>query len=42
VLDGIRSRRFYLLTSANRAESILRRAREIVDGGPPEPPVPFV
>jgi NAD(P)-dependent dehydrogenase (short-subunit alcohol dehydrogenase family) len=42
VLDGIRSRRFYILTSANRAGSILRRAREIVDGGPPEPPVPFV
>jgi NAD(P)-dependent dehydrogenase (short-subunit alcohol dehydrogenase family) len=42
VADGIRSRRFYLLTSTNRAGSILRRAREIVDGGPPEPPVPFV
>jgi oligopeptidase B len=41
MLGGIRSRRFSLLTSTNRAESILRRPREIVDGGPPEPPVPI-
>jgi NAD(P)-dependent dehydrogenase (short-subunit alcohol dehydrogenase family) len=42
VVDGIRSRQFYILTSANRHESVLRRAREIVSGLPPEPPVPFV
>jgi NAD(P)-dependent dehydrogenase (short-subunit alcohol dehydrogenase family) len=42
VVDGIRSRRFYILTSANRHEPVLRRAREIVSGLPPEPPVPFV
>jgi NAD(P)-dependent dehydrogenase (short-subunit alcohol dehydrogenase family) len=42
VVDGIRSRRFYILTSVNRHESVLRRAREIVSGAPPEPPVPFV
>jgi NAD(P)-dependent dehydrogenase (short-subunit alcohol dehydrogenase family) len=41
VVDGIRSRRFYILTSANRHESVLRRGREIVSGVPPEPPVPF-
>ena len=41
VVDGIRSRRFYILTSANRHEAVLRRATEIVGGGPPEPPVPF-
>jgi NAD(P)-dependent dehydrogenase (short-subunit alcohol dehydrogenase family) len=42
VVDGIRSRRFYILTSDNRHEPVLRRAREIVAGGPPEPPVSFV
>jgi NAD(P)-dependent dehydrogenase (short-subunit alcohol dehydrogenase family) len=42
VVDGIRSRRFYILTSDNRHEPVLRRGREIVAGGPPEPPVSFV
>jgi NAD(P)-dependent dehydrogenase (short-subunit alcohol dehydrogenase family) len=42
VVDGIRSRQFYILTSASRHQSVLRRAREIVSGVPPEPPVPFV
>ncbi|HEY3880899.1 MAG TPA: SDR family NAD(P)-dependent oxidoreductase [Trebonia sp.] len=41
VVDGIRSRRFYILTSASRHESVLRRGREIVSGVPPEAPVPF-
>jgi len=42
VVDGIRSRRFYILTSDNRHEAVLRRGQEIVAGGPPEPPVSFV
>jgi NAD(P)-dependent dehydrogenase (short-subunit alcohol dehydrogenase family) len=42
VVDGIRSRRFYILTSDNRHEPVLRRGQEIVDGGPPAPPVSFV
>ncbi|HEY6493982.1 MAG TPA: SDR family NAD(P)-dependent oxidoreductase [Trebonia sp.] len=42
VTDGIRSRRFYILTSDNRHESIRRRGQEIVAGAPPEPPVPFI
>ena len=42
VADGIRSRRFYVLTSDNRNEAVLRRGQEIVAGGPPEPPVSFV
>jgi NAD(P)-dependent dehydrogenase (short-subunit alcohol dehydrogenase family) len=42
VVDGIRSRRFYILTSGNRNESVLRRGQQIVAGGPPEPPVSFV
>jgi NAD(P)-dependent dehydrogenase (short-subunit alcohol dehydrogenase family) len=42
VVDGIRSRRFYILTSDNRHEPVLRRGEEIVAGGPPEPPVSFV
>ena len=41
VVDGIRSRRFYILTSDNRNEAVLRRGQEIVAGGPPERPVPF-
>jgi NAD(P)-dependent dehydrogenase (short-subunit alcohol dehydrogenase family) len=41
VVDGIRSRRFYILTADNRHEAVLRRSREIVSGGPPEPPVSF-
>jgi NAD(P)-dependent dehydrogenase (short-subunit alcohol dehydrogenase family) len=42
VVDGIRARRFYILTSGNRNESIVRRGAEIVAGGPPDPPVSFV
>jgi NAD(P)-dependent dehydrogenase (short-subunit alcohol dehydrogenase family) len=41
VVDGIRSRRFYILTADNRDEPVLRRGQEIVSGGPPEPPVSF-
>ena len=33
VVDGIRSRRFYILTSDNRHEAVLRRGEEIVAGG---------
>ncbi len=42
VVDGIRARRFYILTSDNRHEPVLRRGQEIVAGGPPAPPVSFV
>ena len=42
VVDGIRARRFYILTSDNRHEPVLRRGQEIVAGGPPEAPVSFV
>jgi NAD(P)-dependent dehydrogenase (short-subunit alcohol dehydrogenase family) len=42
VVDGIRSGRFYILTSDNRHEPVLRRGQEIVDGGPPVPPVSFI
>jgi NAD(P)-dependent dehydrogenase (short-subunit alcohol dehydrogenase family) len=42
VVNGIRSRRFYILTSDNRHDPVLRRGQEIVAGGPPEPPVDFV
>ena len=41
VVEGIRSRRFYILTSDNRHEPVLRRGQEIVAGGPPAPPVSF-
>jgi hypothetical protein len=41
VVEGIRSRRFYILTSGNRNEAVLRRGREVVAGGPPESPVSF-
>jgi NAD(P)-dependent dehydrogenase (short-subunit alcohol dehydrogenase family) len=41
VVDGIRARRFYILTSENRNEAVIRRGQEIVAGGPPERPVPF-
>jgi NAD(P)-dependent dehydrogenase (short-subunit alcohol dehydrogenase family) len=41
VVEGIRSRRFYILTSGNRNEAVLRRGQEIVAGGPPERPVSF-
>jgi NAD(P)-dependent dehydrogenase (short-subunit alcohol dehydrogenase family) len=40
VVAGIRSSRFYILTSSNRNEAILRRGTEIVAGGPPAPPFP--
>ena len=42
VVDGIRSGRFYILTSDNRHEPVLRRGEEIVAGGPPTAPVDFV
>jgi hypothetical protein len=42
VVDGIRSGRFYILTSDNRHRSVLRRGEEIVAGGPPTAPVDFV
>jgi NAD(P)-dependent dehydrogenase (short-subunit alcohol dehydrogenase family) len=42
VVDGIRSGRFYLLTSQNRNDAVVRRGEEIVAGGPPAPPVSFV
>jgi len=40
VIDGIRSGRFYILTSTNRNEAIRRRGEEIVAGGPPAAPFP--
>jgi NAD(P)-dependent dehydrogenase (short-subunit alcohol dehydrogenase family) len=40
VVDGIRSQRFYILTSANRNEAIRRRGEEIIAGGPPADPFP--
>jgi NAD(P)-dependent dehydrogenase (short-subunit alcohol dehydrogenase family) len=40
VVAGIRDSRFYILTSSNRNEAILRRGAEIVAGGPPTPPFP--
>jgi len=40
VIDGIRSRRFYILTSTNRNEAIRRRGEEIIAGGPPAAPFP--
>jgi NAD(P)-dependent dehydrogenase (short-subunit alcohol dehydrogenase family) len=42
VVDGIRSGRFYILTSGNRHAPVLRRGKEIVAGGPPTAPVDFV
>ncbi len=42
VVDGIRSGRFYILTSDNRHEPVLRRGEEILAGGPPAAPVDFV
>jgi NAD(P)-dependent dehydrogenase (short-subunit alcohol dehydrogenase family) len=42
VVDGILSRRFYILTSENRNEAVTRRGEEIVGGGPPASPVSFV
>jgi NAD(P)-dependent dehydrogenase (short-subunit alcohol dehydrogenase family) len=40
VVAGIRSSRFYILTSSNRNEAIRRRGTEIIAGGPPAPPFP--
>jgi NAD(P)-dependent dehydrogenase (short-subunit alcohol dehydrogenase family) len=40
VVDGIRSHRFYILTSTNRNEAIRRRGEEIIAGGPPAAPFP--
>jgi len=40
VIDGVRSHRFYILTSANRNEAIRRRGEEIIAGGPPAAPFP--
>jgi NAD(P)-dependent dehydrogenase (short-subunit alcohol dehydrogenase family) len=40
VVDGIRSQRFYILTSTNRNEAIRRRGEEIIAGGPPAAPFP--
>lgn len=40
VVDGIRSGRFYILTSSNRDDAVRRRGEEIVAGGPPAPPFP--
>ena len=40
VVGGIRSSRFYILTSANRNAAVLRRGEEIVAGGSPAPPFP--
>jgi NAD(P)-dependent dehydrogenase (short-subunit alcohol dehydrogenase family) len=40
VADGIRARRFYLLTSQNRNSAVVRRGTEIVAGEPPAPPFP--
>lgn len=40
VVEGIRARRFYLLTSTNRNEAVRRRGEQIVAGGPPTPPFP--
>jgi NAD(P)-dependent dehydrogenase (short-subunit alcohol dehydrogenase family) len=40
VVDGIRARRFYILTSDNRDPAVVRRGAEIVAGEPPAPPFP--
>jgi NAD(P)-dependent dehydrogenase (short-subunit alcohol dehydrogenase family) len=40
VAEGIRERRFYILTSANRSPAVLRRGAEIVAGTPPAAPFP--
>ena len=40
VVEGIRSSRFYLLTSSNRDDAVRRRGEEVVAGGPPTPPFP--
>jgi NAD(P)-dependent dehydrogenase (short-subunit alcohol dehydrogenase family) len=40
VVDGIRSGRFYILTSVKRSSAVTRRGAEIVAGGPPALPFP--
>ncbi len=40
VVDAIRDRRFYILTSANRNDAVRRRGEEILAGSPPAPPFP--
>lgn len=40
VVDGIRARRFYILTSENRNSAVIRRGAEIVSGEPPASPFP--
>ncbi len=40
VVAGIRSSRFYILTSSNRNDAIVRRGTEIIAGGPPAAPFP--
>ena len=40
VVDGIRSGRFYILTSTNRNEAVRRRGEEVVAGAPPRDPFP--
>jgi NAD(P)-dependent dehydrogenase (short-subunit alcohol dehydrogenase family) len=39
-VDGIRSGRFYILTSDKRNAAVIRRGEEIVSGGPPAQPFP--
>jgi len=41
VVDGIRSERFYILTSDNGHGAVLRRREQIMAGGPPTAPVDF-
>jgi hypothetical protein len=40
VVSGMRSGRFYILTSENRNDAVTRRGTEIVSGGPPAVPFP--
>jgi NAD(P)-dependent dehydrogenase (short-subunit alcohol dehydrogenase family) len=40
VVDGIRARRFYILTSENRNTAVVRRGEQIVAGEPPALPFP--
>jgi NAD(P)-dependent dehydrogenase (short-subunit alcohol dehydrogenase family) len=40
VVDGIRSSRFYILTSDKRNGAVVRRGEEILSGGPPAQPWP--
>jgi len=40
VVNGIRSGRFYILTSVKRDSAVTRRGAEIVAGGPPTLPFP--